>query len=75
MEKWSKIPLHLRGIYVLHKRDPKSECFNVVYVGMAASGLGIFRRIRKHCNSPEKGANSDGRRNTGLKFTCRSLEA
>jgi hypothetical protein len=58
MEKWSKIPKNLRGIYVLHMRN--FEFSNVVYVGMAASGLGIFRRIRKHYNSPENRGGLNG---------------
>ena len=45
-DNWSKVPPHLRGIYVLHKQE--HENFNVVYVGMAASGIGIMRRLRAH---------------------------
>jgi len=46
MKNWAKLPRKLRGIYVLHKQD--HENFNVVYVGMAASGTGIIRRLRSH---------------------------
>jgi hypothetical protein len=46
METWSKVPQKLRGIYVLHKKHKQS--FNVVYVGMATSGMGIMRRLRSH---------------------------
>jgi hypothetical protein len=46
MDNWSAVPPKLRGIYVLHKRERKY--FNVVYVGMAASGIGIMRRLRSH---------------------------
>jgi len=54
MENWSKVPHKLRGIYVLHMHDRKSDCFNVVYVGMAASGTGIMRRLRSHSRSKRK---------------------
>jgi len=52
MSDWSKVPQKLRGIYVLHKQDGKY--FNVVYVGMAASGVGIMRRLRSHARSKRK---------------------
>jgi hypothetical protein len=46
MNNWPKVPQRLRGIYVLHNQEGKH--FNVVYVGMAASGTGIMRRLRSH---------------------------
>jgi len=52
--EWENIPLNLRGIYVLHMRLKKSDCFNVAYVGMAASGMGIKRRLRAHAHSTRK---------------------
>jgi hypothetical protein len=52
MDNWSKVPRKLRGIYVLHKYE--HNCFNVVYVGMAASGTGIMRRLRSHARSKRK---------------------
>jgi hypothetical protein len=54
-KEWEKVPLRLRGIYVLHEYDPNSHCYNVVYVGMAASGTGIKRRVRSHARSKSKG--------------------
>jgi hypothetical protein len=52
MENWSKVPGKLRGIYVLHKQE--HENLNVVYVGMAASGTGIMRRLRSHARPTSK---------------------
>jgi len=52
MDNWSQVPRKLRGIYVLHKQ--KRTHFNVVYVGMAASGAGIMRRLRSHARSKRK---------------------
>lgn len=37
----------MRGIYVLYKYRPKVRKFDVVYVGMAASG-GIRPRLKQH---------------------------
>jgi hypothetical protein len=53
-EDWSKVPRNLRGIYVLNMHEPKSDCYNVVYVGMASSGMGIKRRLRSHARSKRK---------------------
>lgn len=54
-ENWEKVPLRLRGIYVLHSRKGHGDCYDVVYVGMAASGTGIKRRLRSHARSKRKG--------------------
>jgi hypothetical protein len=56
MKKYEKVPLNLRRIYVLHKFKPGggSDCYNVVYVGMATSGIGIKRRLRTHARSKRK---------------------
>src|SRR5713226_10583428 len=48
-----KIPMGARGVYALH--DKKSDHYNVVYVGMSASGQGIKRRVRSHSKSIRKG--------------------
>ncbi len=54
-ENWEKVPLNLRGIYVLHIREGKKDRYDVVYVGMATSGVGIKRRLRSHARSKKKG--------------------
>jgi hypothetical protein len=55
MKQFEKVPLNLRRIYVLHKLTPgRSDCYNVVYVGMATSGVGIKRRLRTHARSKKK---------------------
>jgi hypothetical protein len=54
-KNWEKVPVNLRGIYVLHNGDPKEDIYNVVYIGMAASGMGIKRRLRNHYRSKRKG--------------------
>jgi hypothetical protein len=46
--EWKKLQRGLRGIYVLHKHNPKTDCYDVVYVGMAAAQKGIKRRLYKH---------------------------
>ncbi len=54
-KNWEKVPINLRGVYVLHKGDPKHDIYNVAYIGMAASGTGIKRRLKIHCRSKRKG--------------------
>jgi hypothetical protein len=54
-EEYEKVPLNLRGIYVLYKRVGQTNCYNVMYVGMATSGIGIRRRLRSHAKSKRKG--------------------
>ncbi len=49
----AKIPVGARGVYALH--DKKSDHYDVMYVGMSASGQGIKRRIRSHSKSTRKG--------------------
>jgi len=51
--EWAEVPAKLRGIYVLHDKKGKSH-YNVVYVGMATSGMGIKRRLRSHAHSKRK---------------------
>lgn len=43
-------PCGLRGIYVLYKYIPRTGCYDVVYVGMTASGKGggIKGRLKGH---------------------------
>ena len=53
---WEHVPAGVRGIYALHQEESKTV-FNVVYIGMAASGQGIRRRLRNHANSRRKGPN------------------
>jgi len=53
-EEWAKVPRNLRGIYVLNIYDPKSDCYNVKYVGMATSGMGIRGRLGSHARSKRK---------------------
>jgi hypothetical protein len=48
LREWQKVPRNLRGIYVLHKFEPKPKTFNVVYIGIATSGKGIWRRLKSH---------------------------
>ena len=54
-ENWERVPTKLRGIYILHNGNDKTNVYNVVYVGMAASGTGIKRRLRNHYRSTKKG--------------------
>jgi len=44
------LPVGLRGIYVLYKHVKKTGAYNVVYVGMSASGKAghMKRRVRSH---------------------------
>jgi len=54
-KNWEEVPVNLRGIYALHAGDPNKDIYNVVYIGMAASGTGIKRRLRNHVRSKRKG--------------------
>ena len=48
-----RLPQGLRGIYVLYKK--RADKFNVVYVGMSATGrTGIKRRLRSHRKQKSK---------------------
>jgi|SRR5271163_968337 len=53
-EEWARVPRNLRGIYVRNRHDRESDCYNVVYVGMASSGMGIKGRLRSHARSKKK---------------------
>ena len=53
-EEYEKVPPNLRGIYVLYKRVGQTNFYNVMYVGMATSGIGIKRRLRSHAKSKRK---------------------
>jgi hypothetical protein len=45
----NRMPLGLRGIYVLYKKRPKIGSFDVVYVGMTLGGKGGIRgRLKGH---------------------------
>jgi len=50
VEEVLKIPRGIRGIYVLYSHKPKTNKYDVVYVGMttAGEGGGIRRRLRSH---------------------------
>jgi hypothetical protein len=56
MERIHDFPRRLRGIYVLYMSRPKAKKFDVVYVGMASTGIrgGIKGRISSH--SKKKGS-------------------
>jgi hypothetical protein len=41
------LPSGMRGVYVLYRHRPKARRFDVVYVGMAATG-GMRPRLRSH---------------------------
>jgi len=49
-EEVNSLPQGLRGIYVLYKHIRKTGAYNVVYVGMSASGNQghMKRRLRSH---------------------------
>ncbi len=53
-KNWENVPIGLRGIYALHHSNSKNVQ-DVVYIGMAASGTGIKRRLRNHYRSDSKG--------------------
>ncbi len=51
-----RVPSGLRGIYALHQYCPKSNTYDVVYVGMAGGAeAGIRGRLNAHANSKRKG--------------------
>ena len=45
-----RLPVGLRGIYVLYKRSRRTGAFDVVYVGLSAAGESghVRRRLRAH---------------------------
>lgn len=49
-DKITAFPRGLRGVYVLYKHNKRSEKYDVLYVGMAATGLrgGIRGRLGRH---------------------------
>jgi len=49
-ESIEQVPRRLRGIYALYKHNPRSEKYNVVYVGMAGAGKrgGMRGRLLSH---------------------------
>ncbi len=51
------IPKLTRGIYVLYKYRPKTDMYDVVYVGMARGEVksGIGGRLRSHRRTKKKG--------------------
>jgi hypothetical protein len=57
-DKASSLPRKLRGIYVLykHRRNSSSDKYDVLYVGMAATGLrgGMRGRLLSHAKSKRK---------------------
>lgn len=48
--QWRRIPKLTRGIYVLYKYRPKTDMYDVVYVGMAGGEVkaGIGGRLKSH---------------------------
>jgi len=50
VENVANVPRGVRGIYVLYKYKPRSDKYDVVYVGMttAGEGGGIRRRLKAH---------------------------
>jgi len=49
VSKINRMPLGLRGIYVLYKHRPRKDNFDVVYVGMTLKGKGGIRgRLKGH---------------------------
>jgi hypothetical protein len=52
-DEWPNVPERARGVYALHMKE--AGHYNVVYVGMSASGMGIKRRLRSHARSKRKG--------------------
>jgi hypothetical protein len=48
-DRYSEIPRKIRGIYVLYRYRPRLDRYDVVYVGMSASG--IRGRIQNHRRS------------------------
>ena len=50
----NRMPLGLRGIYVLYKKRPRNGSFDVVYVGMTLGGKGGIRgRLKRHRRKKE----------------------
>lgn len=50
------LPRGIRGIYVLHMYQKKTQKYDVVYIGMTVSGGGVRSRLKRHKNSKTKGA-------------------
>lgn len=44
----------MRGIYALHRHQPRINKYDVVYVGMADGGMGVRSRLKAHANSKRK---------------------
>src|SRR5579872_300177 len=55
-KNWEKVPVNLRGIYILHSGKTEDDIYNVAYIGMAVYGMGIKRRLRNHYRSKRKGS-------------------
>jgi hypothetical protein len=53
-ETLAKVPIKTRGIYALLKHYPKTNKFDVVYIGMAR-GSGVKARLWTHARSKRKG--------------------
>jgi hypothetical protein len=53
-ESYKALPRGVRGVYALHNYNPKSEKFDVVYVGMAAQRGGVRTRLGRHFRSKSK---------------------
>lgn len=48
-EALGSVPSHTRGIYVLFKHQPRTDKYDVVYVGLAGGPeTGIRGRLRSH---------------------------
>ena len=51
-----KVPVNVRGIYILYKYRRRSDAYDVVYVGMvgAPKAGGIRHRLRRHSETKGK---------------------
>lgn len=48
------VPKGIRGIYALHKLRPQLKKYDVVYIGMTTTGLGLKARLDRHARSTRK---------------------
>jgi hypothetical protein len=50
----SLVPKGIRGIYALHKFRPRVKKYDVVYIGMTRTGIGLRARLDRHARSTRK---------------------
>lgn len=53
-EERSLVPKGIRGIYALHKFRPRVKKYDVVYIGMTTTGIGLRARLDRHARSTRK---------------------